>query len=159
MYRITIKRPHTCDTSTHTLPPKCQISILLALQPVIFELQAISRQIHRMTPKWPWILNGQRYSIYMLQLPLSPKFQSDLLYDQLFSRYRPFLRHVHRMTPKWPWTVKGQRYPTWYNYPESQISIFFALRLLKSASHFLRYRPFWDIIALNDSKVTLRLEH
>ncbi len=35
-----------------------------ALQPSIFELQAILRQVHWITPKLPWTLKGQRYPIY-----------------------------------------------------------------------------------------------
>ena len=29
------------------------------LQPAIFKLQAILRQVQRMTPKWPWTIQGQ----------------------------------------------------------------------------------------------------
>ncbi len=35
----------------------------------IFELQAILRTVHQMTPKWPWTLKGQKYPMYILQLP------------------------------------------------------------------------------------------
>ncbi len=49
-----------------------QISLNFVLQPAVFELWAILRQMHRMIPKWPWTLKGQRYIIQMLQLPVSP---------------------------------------------------------------------------------------
>ncbi len=48
-------------------------------------------QVHRMTPKWPWMLQGQRYPIYVALLPSSPKFHSVLIYNHLFSRLRFFI--------------------------------------------------------------------
>ncbi len=60
------------------------ISHRFALRPDLFELQAILRQVHRMTPKWPWTLQGPRYTTYVLLVSQSPKFWSVLLYDQRF---------------------------------------------------------------------------
>ncbi len=42
----------------------------------------------RMTPKWPWTLQGQRNHRYVLLLPAIaiPKFHSISLYDRSFSR-------------------------------------------------------------------------
>ncbi len=51
-----------------------------------FELQAILRQVHWMTPKWPWRLIGQRYPIHVLYISLSPKLHSVLLYDYPFPK-------------------------------------------------------------------------
>ncbi len=94
------------------VPPGSQISILFALRPAIFELQAILRQAHRLTPKWLWMLKGQRYPIYMLQL-LSLKFHSLPLQPADFE-LQAILKQAHRMTPKWHWTIKGQRYPIYH---------------------------------------------
>ncbi len=44
--------------------PESQISIHFPLQPAVFEIQAILRQMHQITPKWPWSLQGQRYSMF-----------------------------------------------------------------------------------------------
>ena len=47
---VNIKRsqvPHICVTTS----PKCQSSIRFAQRPAVFELQAILRQVHRMTPR------------------------------------------------------------------------------------------------------------
>ncbi len=30
-------------------------------------------KMHRMTPDWTWTLNSQKYSLYILNTPLSPK--------------------------------------------------------------------------------------
>ncbi len=78
--------PHICVTSIH----ECKFSLRFTLRPDVFEKQAILRQTHWMTPKWPWTLQGHRYPIYVLLLPSSLKFRFFLLYDQPFSRYRPF---------------------------------------------------------------------
>ena len=45
---------YICSTSI----PGSQISVRFALRPEIFELQNILRQMHRMTPKRPWIMQG-----------------------------------------------------------------------------------------------------
>ncbi len=57
-----------------TATPELQILLRCALKPAVFELQAILRQVHRMTPKWPSTLKGPRYSIYVLPLPQTLKF-------------------------------------------------------------------------------------
>ncbi len=41
------KVPHICFTSTHG----SQISLRFALRPAVLEIQAILRQVHRMTPR------------------------------------------------------------------------------------------------------------
>ncbi len=55
--------------------------------------------------KWPWTIRDQRYPIYILQLPLSPKFHSNMLYGQPLSHYRPFWDK----STKWPHNdLRGQ---------------------------------------------------
>ncbi len=76
------KAPNLLVTTTL----KSQILLLFALWLAVFELQAILRHMRQMTP---WTLKGQRYPIYMLQLPLSSKFQSISLYAGLFVSYNP----------------------------------------------------------------------
>ena len=44
-------------------------------------------QVHRKTPEWSWMLQGQRYPIHVKVLPTSSKFYSVLLdYDRSCSR-------------------------------------------------------------------------
>ncbi len=94
-----------------------QISVLFTLQPVVFELQAILRQLHWITPV---TLNTSRYSIPGVYVFWSPKFHSILLYKQLFFFVCLFCfvfwdaGHFEKsapMTPKWPWTLQSQMYP------------------------------------------------
>ncbi len=68
---------HICCFSV----PEYQVSVRVALRtgnPC--ESQAILRQIHGMIPICPWTLKGQIYSIYVLLLLQTPKFQSVSLY-------------------------------------------------------------------------------
>ncbi len=57
-----------------TTTPESQISPCFSVRTVAFELQAILRQVHWMTPKLPWTLKGQRYPVYMIKLLMSPNF-------------------------------------------------------------------------------------
>ncbi len=145
-----------------------KISPGFILRPVVFELQTILRQVHWMTPKWPQTLQGQVYPIYVLPVYTSPKFDSVSLYDEPFSKYRPFwekctdypqndLEHKLKctqyvflvslilkfisVTPNWHLTLQGHM---------CLINV-----LLVSTSHifhsislhdksFSRYRLFWD---------------
>ena len=54
------KVPHICGISIH----ESQISVCFTLRPTVFEVQAILRKVHRMTPKWHWTLKDQRYTTY-----------------------------------------------------------------------------------------------
>ncbi len=77
--------------------------------------------------KWPWTLQGQMYPIYVLLVPLSLKFHTVLLYDQLLpNKLQAILRQVHRMTPKWR-ALQSQRYPI-YVLLRSLTQICFGLR-------------------------------
>ena len=81
--------------------PEHQISSCFTLQPAGFELQAILRQVHWMTLKWPWTVKGQTYPIMLVPSIPASQFQSVSLYDQQFLNYRPFW-DMHQMTSKWP---------------------------------------------------------
>ncbi len=41
------------------LHPESEVSVRFTLRHAIFELQAILRQVHQMTPKWRWTLKGK----------------------------------------------------------------------------------------------------
>ncbi len=66
------KAPHICDSTRHYPPPRSQILVCFALQSTSFELQAILRQVHRMT------LNCQRTYVPQIieRLHHRPKFSS-----------------------------------------------------------------------------------
>ncbi len=108
-----------------------QFSLCFALPLAIFELQAILRQVRRITPKWPWTLLGQRYPIYMWQLPPSPKFQSVSLYRQPFARYTCQFETSAPNHPKVTINTKWKQIPHIHvtTVLESQIPFRFALRL------------------------------
>ncbi len=101
------KVPHTHITTVHD----SQISFTFALEPVVFQIQAILRQMHWMILKWCWTLKGQRYPIYMLQLwsTESQNFIYFFLQPAVFE-IQSILRQVHWLTPKWPYTLKSQNY-------------------------------------------------
>ncbi len=89
-----------------------QILIRFALRPAVFEIQASLGQVHQMTPKWHWTLQGQRYPIYVLLLSTSSKVHSISLYGQPFWRYR----QLWEKCTEWPqndlerYKVKGTPY-------------------------------------------------
>ncbi len=65
-----------------------------------FELQAILRQVHRMTPKITFSLTRAKVPmIYVLLVLPSPRLQSALLYDQHVLRYKVA---KHRKCTEWP---------------------------------------------------------
>ena len=43
--------------------PRFQILLNFALWPADVDIQAILRQVHWITPKWPWTLHGTRYKV------------------------------------------------------------------------------------------------
>ncbi len=53
----TLLKGQRYSTASH----KFQISLHFSLQTPVFELQAILRQGHQMTPKWPWTRRVQRH--------------------------------------------------------------------------------------------------
>ena len=94
--------PHICVTSIH----ESHISLHFALQPAVFQLQAIVRQVHWMTPSWLWTLPSQ-ISLYMYNYCLW--VSNFTTFHSMTSRFeiQASLRQAHQMTPKWPWTVQG----------------------------------------------------
>ncbi len=62
------------------------------------------------TTKWPWNLQGQRYSIYMFTVTPDLKISHHFSLRTLVFELQPTLSEVHQTTPKWPWTLKSQRY-------------------------------------------------
>ena len=72
--------PHTCVTGIHRVPnftPFCSMT-------VVFEMQAILRQLHRMTLKWPWTYKVKSCIPYVLPVSSSIKFQSFNLRPAIF---------------------------------------------------------------------------
>ncbi len=55
---------------------KCQMSFHYGIWPTVFNLQNTSGQLYRITTKSHYVLQGQRYPIYVLRMSLSPKFLS-----------------------------------------------------------------------------------
>ncbi len=114
-----------------TTTPERQISPLFALWSAVFDLQAILRQVQRITPKSPGTLKGQRYDIYIWQIsPLPPSptfnpscptashfqfsghFETSVTDDNkiVFNTKRSNVSHMHMITT-----------------PKSKISLLFAL--------------------------------
>ena len=88
-------------------PQAPNFTLFHSRRPATSELQAILRQVRRMTPKWPCTKVS-----HMSQLPPPPpKYHSVSLYSQTFLSL-PILTQGHRMTPKWPSTLKGSTYTT-----------------------------------------------
>ena len=136
------KWPHTCDTST----ARSQISIFLAPKSTIFELQAILRQVHQMTQKWPWTL--QSYEKY----PRLLKFQSVSFYGQPFSSCRPFWDKCTEW-PQMTLNIKSSRvthrHATITPPPPSRISLRFApwssvFELQAILRQLLQMTPKWN---------------
>ena len=76
---LNIKRPDVPHIHITTTPDS-QISLWVTnFHSVLLYRQRISSYlwlVHRIIPKWHWTLKGQRYPIYMLQLPPCQKFHS-----------------------------------------------------------------------------------
>ncbi len=66
--------PKPWSLTSHII--KSNFSIRFILCPSAFMLQVVLRQVHWITPNWPWTPKGQRYAIYLEQLAPSPKYQS-----------------------------------------------------------------------------------
>ncbi len=100
--------PKTLNTKRSNVPhthvvtnPESQISLCFALWVAIFELQAILRQVHQKTPKWPGTLEGHMHPIYIYDNWLPRTFHSFWLYGQ------PFLSNS----------------PSWYKYTDSKLTL------------------------------------
>ncbi len=103
-----VKLPYICITSVHD----SQTLVRFALRPALFEIQATLRQVHRMTPNWPWTLQCQITLYYITTVPESQISLRFALQPEVLE-LQAILRHVHWMTSKWPWTLLGQRYTTY----------------------------------------------
>ena len=95
----------------------------------VFELQAILRQVHWMTQKWPSILQGQRKricSIVTRESEISIRFA---LRPAVFE-FQTILRHLHRMAQHdLAHYLKAKVPQIWStSTPVSKISIYFALQ-------------------------------
>ncbi len=88
-----------------TITSESQSSIHFTIWLTMFELQAIVRWVHQMSPNWLQTLKGRRYPIYILQLPPIPNLSLSL-YGYLFSSYRSFWDKC----TEWP-KNDLQRYP------------------------------------------------
>ena len=75
--------PHICVISIH----ESQFSLSFTLWHNPFSSY---RPFWDKCTEWPQTLQGQRHTTYVLLVSPIPKFQSVLLYDQPFSRYRTF---------------------------------------------------------------------
>ncbi len=77
------------------------ISIHFTIRPDIFELQAILRQVHGMSPKRHKIRRGHWYPTYVLLLSPSPKLYTKSLYGQPFSSCSPLCDKFTEWPPNW----------------------------------------------------------
>ncbi len=99
--------PHTCIWITTV--PESQISLHFALRPAAFSNH--KGQMHRMTPKWPRILQGQMYphicgtSIHLSHI--SPRFDLRPAVLDL----QTILRKVHQNDPKLTLNPTRSNYP------------------------------------------------
>ncbi len=84
---------HACVTSIH----EAQISLRFTLQWAIFELQAILKKVHQMTPKWPWTLQAQMHPICVNSVP-DPQISLHFALRPAFFEIWGILRQVHWMT-------------------------------------------------------------
>ena len=120
----------------------------------IFQIQAILRQGHRTTPKWPWRQEGYVCPIYILLVCTSPKFYSASLYNKPVLKYKAF---SDKWT-EWP-QIDLEPYKVKLSYIwiktvcGSQISTRFAQR-----PGIFELRAIFEISAPNDPKITWRLQ-
>ena len=121
--------------------PDSQIPLRFALWPAIFEIQVILRQIHRMTPKGLWTLQGHTRS-YVPQIYIFYHYQRVPSFTPFHSTTRDFWNtgHFEKRSELWP-QIDLEPYKVKLPYigirgvPESQISLRFALRPAVFESH------------------------
>ncbi len=87
---------------THTRGPNWFSSISLYVEPFL-RYAPFSRKVHRMTSKWPWHVQGQRYTYAYNLHPPCPSFRP-------FLELCPPFQKSALNDPKWPWHVNGQKY-------------------------------------------------
>ncbi len=141
-----VKLPYICITSVR----ESQISFIFTLQPALFKIQAILRQVHRMTPS---DLEPNKAKLPYICITSVRDYQISLcstLRPALF-KIQAILRQVHQMIPNWPWTL--QRQITLYLYKNgpwvSNLTLFFStISRFRVTGHF-------ETRAKNDLKMTL----
>ncbi len=106
-------------------------------------------EMHQMPSEWPWILNSQKYPVYIKYLPPRFKFLSLSLYDQLFSRYKVVKnRKIRKCTD---WSQTDLEYLTIKKYPFFR----FALRpAVSEMQGLLKVENFGNVP--NDLRLTLK---
>ena len=109
------------------------------------EFRQILTQVHWMTPKWHWILQGQRYLTFVILVPPSTKFHYVLLYKSIIFVLQVTLPpNEHRMIPKLHSTLEGSRYLYMlYYYPHvpNFIQFHFTHHSFRVACHFKTIIP------------------
>ncbi len=91
--------------------------VRFALRSAVLDLQAILRQVHRMTPKWPWTLQPKIYPTYYTSVPDSQISLRFALRPAVLELYKSFwkkctwMKQVQVNDPKLPWTLLGQMHP------------------------------------------------
>ncbi len=102
-----------------------------------FRVTGHLRQVHRMTPQWPWTPQGRRHSTYVSAPYPSPKFQAVLLYDQQFSRYCTF------SNPPLTTTLNGQKRNKKKKGPKFKIAFFTILLTTLVETLPMSIHEFW----------------
>ncbi len=110
------RHPHMCYYC-----PRVQYFISFPSTEICFRINGrCVRQIHQLTPKWPWMLKRQTYHWHIRSAitPLPPHTHTHTVPN--ISLIRPTTSHFrdtgHLETsapnnPNWHWTLRGQRYP------------------------------------------------
>ncbi len=112
-----------------TIVLESHISLHFALRPAVFALQVILRQVHQMTAKRPWTLQGQMYPYMCYLCPRVPKTSVRFALSPAVFELRAILRKVHRMTPKLTLdSTRANVRHIFVSIHKSQISPHFALR-------------------------------
>ena len=97
-----------------TVVPEYLVSIRFCLRSVVFELEAILRQLHLIIPndlEHYKLLKVESTQSLCYYSPRIPKFYSVVVYDKLISSYRPVWdKSVHQITPKMTPKIQVQRY-------------------------------------------------
>ena len=139
--------PNICIRSV----PNSQILAHFALRPTVFGLQAILKKVHRMTPKWPWILQGQMYPTYVLLVSYLrvPNFTVFHSTTSCFEIQALLKKKSAPNDPKMTLNHTNVPHTCITSIHKSQVSISFALR-----SAVFEIRPF-ETSAPNGPKMTL----
>ena len=119
---------HILSTTCRT--PESQISVHFTLWTAILKLQSIVRQVHRITPKWPWTLWSQRYYRYLHSLATTTQESHISLCFTLrpaIFKLLVILEQVHQWSQYGLEHLKSQRY---------RYSIYWYILLLPTSHKF-----------------------